>query len=262
MKKPAAARQEILELSIVIPCHNEEECLGHFAEKLGPVLRDLSNRAAIEVVLVDDGSTDGTWKCLSELAAGDVLPRGTVRLERHAVNRGLGAALRTGFAACRGRIVITTDSDATYEFREIPALLDRLSADVDIVTASPYHPEGSVDGVPRYRLFLSRGSSFIYRLLVGRQLYTYTALFRAYRAEVIRNVAFGSNGFLSVAELLVNAMLAGYRVAEYPTVLHARSAGESKAKLIRTIAAHLRYQLSVLFRRWNPGLQKVPRMTA
>src|SRR5262249_44074581 len=152
------------------------------------------------------GSTDKTWELMNELAAGKLLSSRQVRLQRHEINRGLGAALRTGFAAARGRIIITTDSDATYRFSEIPALLTRLSPDIDIVTASPYHPEGSVEGVPGYRLLLSRGSSLAYRLLVGGHLHTYTALFRAYRSEVVRTVTFDSDGFLAVAELLVNAM--------------------------------------------------------
>jgi dolichol-phosphate mannosyltransferase len=251
-----------VELSIVIPCHNEEAGLAHLAQQLGPVLRELGATAQVELVLVDDGSTDATWASMREVAA-DPLLRGTrVLLERHDVNRGLGAALRTGFAAANGRVVVTTDSDATYRFSEIPALLERLVPGVDVVTASPYHPDGGVDGVPPYRLLLSRGSSLIYRVLVGGQLHTYTALFRAYRREVIRSVSCEANGFLAVAEILVNAMLSGYRVAEYPTVLHSRVAGTSKAKLARTIAAHLRFQSRLLLQRFSLGPRNVSRTSS
>jgi dolichol-phosphate mannosyltransferase len=246
-----------VDLSVVIPCHNEEAAIGGLAADLRAVLATLPQKA-IEVVFVDDGSTDATWRYLSGLAGE--LPGAEVRLERHDVNRGLGAALRTGFAAARGDIVVTTDSDSTYRFSEIPSLLERMTPDVDVVTASPYHPAGTVAGVPAYRLVLSRGSSLIYRLLVDPHIYTYTALFRAYRAEVVRSSSFESNGFLAVAEILVNAKLAGYRVAEYPTVLHARVHGASKAKLARTIVAHLRFQLSILARR--AGLKSHPRVPA
>jgi dolichol-phosphate mannosyltransferase len=247
-----AATSRAIDISIVIPCHNEEAGIAGLAEKLGPVLHTLSKNASLEVVFVDDGSTDATWAGLTALA-NHQLPDARVELQRHETNRGLGAALRTGFAACHSSIIITTDSDSTYRFSEIPALLACMTPDIAVVTASPYHPRGRVAGVPAHRLILSRGSSLIYRTLVGRHVYTYTSLFRAYRVEVIRTVSFESNGFLAVAELLVNAMLLGYSVAEYPTVLHSRVTGTSKAKLVRTIVAHLRFQLGVLLRRLGVG---------
>jgi dolichol-phosphate mannosyltransferase len=117
------------------------------------------------------------------------------------------------------------------------------------VTASPYHPAGSVIGVPAYRLVLSRVSSAIYRLLVDRRLHTYTSLFRAYRRQVVEQVPFESDGYLAGTELLVNGMLMGYRVAEYPAVLSTRVFGVSKAKMVRTIVAHLGFQARVLWRR-------------
>ena len=172
-----------------------------------------------------------------------------VRFERHAANRGLGAALRTGFKAANGQVILTTDSDGTYKFVEIPALLACLEQGVDIVTASPYHPKGGVVGVPRYRLVLSQGSSAIYRLLVDMRVHTYTSLFRVYRRAVIEQTPFVSDGFLAGTELMVKAMLSGYTVAEYPSVLHRRAFGASKAKIARTIQAHLKFQARVLLYR-------------
>jgi dolichol-phosphate mannosyltransferase len=172
-----------------------------------------------------------------------------VKFERHEVNRGLGAALRTGFASAHGQVIVTTDSDGTYKFSEIPAMLSYLSQDVDIVTASPYHPEGEVVGVPGYRLVLSRGSSAIYRVLVDWHVHTYTSLFRAYRREVVENITFESDGYRAGTELMVKAMLAGYRVAEYPAALHRRVFGVSKAKLVSTIIGHLSFQGTVLLHR-------------
>ena len=238
-----------MDLSLVIPCCNEVDNVPKMARELFPVVEALARARAVEVIFVDDGSTDGTWAALTEAFGGRSGPSVWVRIERHPVNRGLGAALRTGFAAARGEVIITTDSDGTYRFSEIPALLARLTPDVDVVTASPYHPQGGVAGVPAYRLILSRGSSAIYRLLVDRKVHTYTALFRAYRRRVIEAVPFESDGFLAGTELLVKAMLKGFRVAEYPAVLHVRTAGTSKAKLMRTVRAHLRFQAKVLLYR-------------
>ena len=104
-------------------------------------------------------------------------------------------------------------------------------------------------GVPEYRIILSRGSSLIYRTLVDRRLHTYTALFRAYRRHVVKNITFESDGYLAGTELMVKAMLMGYRVTEYPAVLHSRVFGASKAKLARTVLAHLRFQSAVLLHR-------------
>jgi hypothetical protein len=120
-----------------------------------------------------------------------------------------------------------------------------------MVTAAPYHPQGAVAGVPAYRLLLSRGASASYRLLVDHHVYTYTALFRAYRRNVLESVPFYANGFLAGTELLVNGLRMGYQVAEYPTTLHVRVYGVSKAKMIRTIKAHLAFQCQSLLP-WSP----------
>ena len=145
--------------------------------------------------------------------------------------------------------MVTVDSDGSYKFSEIPALLALMSPGVDIITASPYHPRGSVVGVPAFRLILSRGSSFIYRILVNRHVYTYTCLFRAYRSEVVKIIPFESNGFLAGTEILVKAMLKGYRVVEFPAVLYKRMYGVSKAKIAQTIVSHLKFQMWVLLYR-------------
>lgn len=89
----------------------------------------------------------------------------------------------------------------------------------------------------------------IYRLLVNWNLHTYTSLFRVYRRHVVKSIQFESDGFLAGTEILVKAMLAGYQVAEYPAVLYSRVFGESKAKIKRTIQAHLRFQFRVLLHR-------------
>jgi dolichol-phosphate mannosyltransferase len=235
-------------LSIVIPCFNEESNVARIGAELDSALGSVRAFGRVEVVFVDDGSSDDTWAHLLLLAQGG-LTGAEVCLVRHGRNLGLGAALRSGFAACRGEVIVTADSDLTYRLSEIPNLLARLAPGVALVTASPYHPEGGVAGVPWYRLSLSRGASFLYRLLVDRRVCTYTALFRAYRSTVVRHVPFGSDGFLAVAELLVNALQAGHRVVEYPTILHGRAAGRSNTRLLRTTAAHVRFLSGVLARR-------------
>jgi len=234
-----------MDLSIIIPCCNEEDNVPQLVTQFFPVVNALRREQAVEVVFVDDGSTDATVERLQEIISDQT----DMRILRHPVNRGLGAAIRTGFANARGEIILTADSDGTYRFEEIPALLDCLKPGVDMVTASPYHKKGRVENVAPYRIFLSRGASLIYQVLLDRRITAYTCLFRAYRHEVVRRVPFSSDGFLVGAELLVNALFMGYTAVEYPSTLHARQAGASKAQSLRIIRAHLRFQWSVLLRR-------------
>lgn len=238
-----------MDISIVIPCYNEVDNIAKLRDEFFPVVYRLADTHSVEVVFVDDGSTDGTYAGLQEAFSSETRPNVLTRFERHPINRGLGAAIRTGFAATHGDVIVTTDSDGTYRFDQIFPLLACLTPEIDMVTASPYHPQGGVMNVPGYRLVLSKGSSFLYRLLVSWRIHTYTALFRAYRRKVVRSTPFQSDGFLAGTEILVNGMLMGYKVAEYPTVLYSRVNGVSKAKIARTIRAHLGFQWQILLRR-------------
>jgi len=233
------------DLSVVVPCYNESDGIPAMRERMAAVLPELRRRGSVQLVLVDDGSSDGTGDLLAQ--AFGAWPE--VRIARHERNRGLGAALRTGFAQAEGAVIVTCDSDGTYPFAEIPALLDMLTPSIDVVTASPYHPEGGIENVPAYRVTISKGASLCYRLLIDWRIRTYTALFRACRREVIERATTQADGFLMVTELLVEAMLAGYRVVEYPAVLRVRQYGQSKARLLRITRTHLRYMANLIGRR-------------
>jgi dolichol-phosphate mannosyltransferase len=240
-----------VQVSVIIPCFNELDALPQLQTKLPPVLDLIEQRhGRVELLLVDDGSTDGTLGALREAVEHGVFgppgSSGRARVVPHDRNKGLGAALRTGFQASRGEILVTTDADGTYDFGDIIGLLALLRPGVDVVTASPYHPEGMVAGVPAYRLVLSQGASFIYRALLDPSVYCYTAMFRAYRREVIEAIRFRSPGYLSMAEILSEALLMGFKVAEFPTVLTVRKYGQSKARVARIIRDHLRFQADLL----------------
>jgi dolichol-phosphate mannosyltransferase len=239
-------RQKSVNISIIIPCYNEEKNIKSLRKQLLDGIQPLFIGRQIEFVFVDDGSTDKTWYRL-QTELGDIAAENlSVKFIRHEENRGLGAAIRTGFDASDGEILVTVDSDGTYAFSEIPALLDQMGPDVSVVTASPYHPDGNVEGVPTYRLILSRGSSFVYRLLVAWNIHTYTSLFRAYRREIVEDIEFTSNDYLAGTEILVKAILSGKQVIEYPTTLRVRKFGTSKARIIATIRSHLIFQLKIL----------------
>lgn len=229
-------------ISIVIPCYNEEAGVPNLVAQLEPVRKKLGERFSLDLIFVDDGSRDRTVELIHDAYPDD----SAIQIIRHANNAGLGAALRTGFAAAEGDVVVTIDSDCTYPPSEIPPLLEMLDSQTDIVTASPYHSKGRVVGVPGYRLFMSKSLSAVYRVILRSDLHTFTALFRAHRRDTIKQVHFQSNGFLATTEHLVRCMRAGFRVREYPTTLNVRRYGVSKIKLFDTILDHLKLLFRLL----------------
>lgn len=247
-----------MKLSVIIPCYNEVDNVAKLHDELLPVIRKLlvngwtsasEQLESAEMLFVDDGSRDGTSAKLKECFGGEASSRLSFQFLKHETNAGLGAAIRTGFTHASGDIILTVDSDGTYQFSGIPALLNCLTPGVDIVTASPYHPQGAVIGVPGYRLFFSKGSSLLYRILVDPKVHTYTCLFRAYRSRVVRQISFASNDFLGGTELLVKAMLSGFRTAEFPDTLYKRMYGVSKARIASTVRSHLKFMGWVLLQR-------------
>lgn len=239
-------------LSIVIPCYNEEEGLPHLAEQLLPTLTILSNDYTVEPIFVDDGSIDKTNQLLHQYFS--LLPN--VIIAQHERNKNVGAALKTGFSRASGELIVALDSDCTYPPSIIVPLVKLIDGTADIVTASPYHPQGKVNNVPWYRLFLSKSASRLYKLLLGSPIYTYTAMVRVYKREVIQEVKFEADHFLGVTELLVKAILQGYTVKELPTELNARKFGVSKMKMVplRVIGNHLGLMTMIIRERWWGGI--------
>jgi dolichol-phosphate mannosyltransferase len=220
-------------VAVVVPCYNEEPALPRLAERLAICVERASADDVYSFVFVDDGSTDGTRAGLEALAAR--FPGS--RCVAHERNAGLGAALRTGIAAAEGDAVVTIDSDCTYDPAEVPELV-ALLADADMVLGSPYHPAGRTENVIPYRLALSKTLSAIYRVLLRTDIHTFTSLFRAHRAEVAKSLHSQADDYVALTEMLVDALRSGYRIVEYPTVLHVRVAGASKLKVVRTMARH------------------------
>jgi len=232
-------------LDVIIPCYNESAGIGYLSKKLQPIVTELSKDYFVKLIFVDDGSTDNTVALIGKYFKS--FPR--FKIEKHATNMNLGAAMRTGFKAATADIIATIDSDCTYDPESIIKMLKLLGKEADIVTVSPYHPQGEVENIPEYRLFLSRSISFIYGFLLGpkqEKIYTFTALNRVCKKEVVKNITFKSNNFLATAELLIYAMLQGYKVKELPAVLHVRKYGQSKIRLLQVIVSHARFVLKLI----------------
>jgi dolichol-phosphate mannosyltransferase len=236
-----------MSISIIVPCYNEEASLPLLEERLGLALERLAEED-VEVLLIDDGSTDSTRAGLE--AMSDSL-RGA-RVVVHEENQGLGVALRTGMSASRGDVVVSLDSDCTYDPVEIPELISGL-AEADVVLGSPYNPAGATADVPPHRLVLSKTLSNIYRLVLRRpDLYTFTSIFRAYRKQAALEATSSATDYLALAEMLVSLIDSGYEIVEYPTVLNVRANGDSKLRIVRMIRRHAAYVTKLAFTRTVP----------
>ena len=107
--------------SVVVPVFNSCESLEELFLRIGQTMEKIEK--SFEVVFVDDGSSDGTLQALHNTFDALDVAQVEIRYEKHAKNRGLGAAIRTGLESSIGDVVLTTDSDGTYKYTEIPALL-------------------------------------------------------------------------------------------------------------------------------------------
>ncbi|MBI4678123.1 MAG: glycosyltransferase family 2 protein [Elusimicrobia bacterium] len=223
-------------ISVVVPLRNESAGIEALEASLSK-LRDALNDKRLELVFIDDGSTDGTADRIHKVFC----PKWDYKLTRHETNLGVGAAFRTGFDRACGEIVCTIDADCTYPPEELSRLVAALEqTGADVATASPYHPEAGVTNAVPWRLFLSRGLSFIYRRVSPVRIHTYTSIFRAYRRPVIRRVSFQASDFICAAEILFLAAAQGRRILEVPMPLRVRQSGRSKLPVWKTILGHLR----------------------
>jgi polysaccharide deacetylase family protein (PEP-CTERM system associated) len=222
------------EATLVIPLCNEEQNVRYLHRSLKGFRARLAERYRLHLLLVDDGSTDNTWQLLGEIFGNEP----DTKLIRHEQNRGVAAALLTGLRAAPSEIVCSIDCDCSYDPEDIAGMLP-LIENADLVTASPYHPQGSVLHVPPWRLFLSKSLSRMYSVVLKDRAYTYTSCCRVYRKSKFADIELSNQGFLGVAETLIECKRRGGRVVEYPATLESRLLGESKMKIARTITRHL-----------------------
>ncbi len=234
---------------LALPAYNEERSLPPLLERCIPVAAALAGDGCrLAVIVVDDGSRDGTIAAARAFAG-----RLEVEVVPHGVNRGLGAALRTGLPAAIERageddLVATMDADNTHDPGLLPEMRRRLLADpADLVIASRYTPGGDEIGLSPLRKVLSRGASTLLTLVTPvRGARDYTCGYRLYRASLLRRAAAAwgerlieESGFTCMAEVLLKLGRGGARVAEAPLVLrYDLKEGASKMKVARTIGRY------------------------
>ncbi|HEY0777871.1 MAG TPA: glycosyltransferase [Gemmatirosa sp.] len=230
-----AARGAPQRITLAVPCYNEEHSLPYLANTLKDVERLLAARYELEYVFVDDCSVDGTWSLLHHLFGEN--PR--CRLLRHDVNRGVAASISMGIRSAKTDVVCSIDCDCTYDPHDLARMVPLMTDGVDLVTASPYHPDGRVHNVPRWRVSLSKTLSRMYRVVLRQPLHTYTSCFRVYRRSSVVRIEPTRGGFLGIAELIGELALSGAVIVECPATLEVRVLGHSKMKVLRTIVGHL-----------------------
>jgi dolichol-phosphate mannosyltransferase len=224
-----------MDLSIVIPMFNEAENVEATLKRVEEAMA--SFQGDYEIIPVNDGSLDDTLELLKRLA----LQNERMKVVSYPKNIGRGMALRKGFEASRGEIVVSIDADLSYDPHYILDLVNTLKAapDIDVVLASPYMPGGGAEDVPAHRLWVSKLGNKILRYALPNRIHTSTGIFRAYRKRVLDSLELESDGKEIHLEILSKAMALGYRVTEVPVILRGRRKGRSKFKFKKTATSHL-----------------------
>ena len=221
-ERPEASGQSrgVLDLSIVVPVHDEEDNVKPLYEALTRALRKLGR--TYEIIVVDDGSRDDTYQRLAQLADAD----DTFKLIKLRRNFGQTAAMAAGFDHAAGDVVIPIDGDLQNDPADIPRLLDKLNEGYDVVSGWRQDRQDSA-----VRRLPSRIANWLIGRVTGVRLHDYGCTLKAYRADVIAETQLYGEMHRFLPAL---AAQAGARIAEVPVRHHPRVSGRSKYGLRRT----------------------------
>ena len=206
-----------VKLSVIVPVYNETATVALLLQRV------LAAPYEKEVIVVDDGSTDGTWEALQALS------RAQVRLLRHPQNRGKGAALRTGLAQAAGQVVLFQDADLEYDPQDYPLLVEPIL-------------RGDATVVYGYRQWLRRGWSYPIRyyanrfltaltnLLYGARLKDMEVCYKAFRTDLVKGLRLEADRFDIEPEVTARVLKAGYPILQVP--IHYTPRGHREGKKI------------------------------
>ncbi|MBM3703057.1 MAG: glycosyltransferase family 2 protein [Actinobacteria bacterium] len=209
-------------LSIVIPIYNERESIKKLYEKLDKTLSGMNLK--YEVMLIDDGSTDGTFNELLKIHRKNRL----YKIIRFRKNFGQTPAISAGFNYAEGEVVITLDADLQNDPGDIPVLISKLNEGYDIV--SGWRKNRKDKAVTRR--FPSIIANKIISKLTGVHLHDYGCTLKAYKKEVVKNINLYGEMHRYIPAI---ASWMGVKVAEVPVMHHSRRYGKSKYGVSRTI---------------------------
>lgn len=206
-------------LSIVIPAYNEERTLTRVVEKLRRVPHPM------EIIIVDDCSTDETFRVAQLLERR--YPE--IRLLRHFRNQGKTGALKTGFAAARGDIVIIQDADLEYDPEEIPNLIEPIvNGSADVVYGSRFLVRRACRVLYFYHYVANKLLTFASNVFTNINMTDVETGYKAFRREIIQNMIITSTGFGFEIEVTAKVAKLGCAVYEVPISYHGRTYEEGK----------------------------------
>jgi glycosyltransferase involved in cell wall biosynthesis len=214
-------------VTVLVPAYNESLKITRSLEVIYAYMQDLSDRYRFELLVVDDGSTDDTAEQIEAFARD----RAEVRLLSQPSNMRLGQALRDGFAASHGDVVVVFDSDLSYSVDHIGRMIDTMvDQKVTIVIASPYMDGGQVSAIPWQRELMSKQANRLLSLTSQYPIKTITAMVRAYSGPFIRSLSLKAMGPEINTEIMYKAQIMRARVVEIPAHLDWSDQAERIAK--------------------------------
>lgn len=208
-----------LTLSVIIPCYNE-------VSTIEPVLeRVLAVNVAHEVIIVDDGSTDGTHEVLKHIEAKQYP---NVRIIYHPHNQGKGAAVITGFKAAVGDILMIQDADFEYDPREYPLLLKPIQEGIATVVYGSRFLGGPRKTMYFWNMIANKILTLATNLLYNSILSDMETCYKVFRAEVVKNMKLHARGFEFEPEVTAKVLKQGIHIYEVPISYNGREYEEGK----------------------------------
>lgn len=235
-------------LYVVVPVFNELGNLPRLFDAFATIVDDYRERFQVQIVLVDDGSADGSGLRARELAADFDFVLLTLK-----PNQGPGRAFAAAFRYLAARLtdddwIVTLEGDNTSRHELLRRMFHRAEEGYDVVLASPYMYGGGIANTSTFRVFLSHiANAFVKEFLGIHGILTVSSFFRLYRAEVIRKLQrhYGAGiierrGFECMVEMLMKMMYVGASISEVPMLLDTSlRVGKSKMKIVRTVRGYL-----------------------
>ena len=213
----------MVSISVFFPCYNEQENVGRTVEKALEVMQKLN--ADFEVIIVDDGSSDGTGQIADEIAGRD----GRVKVVHHEGNLGYGAALQSGFKAATKELIFYTDGDGQFDINEMPPLL-ALMEQYDIVSCYRLNRQDSI-----IRKINGWCWTKLVCLMFGLKIRDIDCAFKLYKRRIFDKLELSSTGALIDAEILARAARKGYRITQKGVHHYPRTAGAQSGANIRVV---------------------------